>query len=352
MTVSDPFVRLRLRREDSAADRPLRLVDLLETPGIQAVVVATSKDPNAKVVVLLLPPGGTSPSLAIKVPTTDGAEYAVETERQRLDALHHLGVQAVLTSIPIVVNVVDFDGRSALVLSGLPGAPMTTPYHRWWHTSHSEWVKADFEVAGTWLAEFHRGTASVAAPIDMDGRCGALLAERFGAEPGLPKVLAVLEGIHARLRRYQTPRTWVHGDFWCGNLLTADGRVSGVVDWEAASPDGEPLRDLVRFAITYALYLDRHTRAGRPVAGHRGLRAERWGAGVAYAINGAGWFPTVFQQFLRDGLERLGAPGDCWRDCALAGIAEVAALADETEFARKHLCLFKHLAMPQEQAAQ
>ncbi len=352
MTVADPIVRLRMRGAQVGADRPIRLVDLLETPGIQAVVLASSKDPNAKVTVLLFPPGSTSPSLAVKVPTTDGAEHTLETERGRLEALHQLGVQAVLTTIPIVVNVVDCDGRSALVLSGLPGSPMTTHYHRWRHTAQPEWVMADFRTAGTWLAEFHRETASVVAPIDMDGRCGELLADRFEAEPDMPKLLAVLQGIHARLHRYQTPRTWVHGDFWCGNILMADGRISGVVDWEAASPEGEPLRDLVRFAITYALYLDRHTRAGRPVAGHRGLRAERWGAGVAYAINGAGWFPAVFQQFLRDGLQRLGAPGDCWRDAALAGIAEVAALADHTKFARQHLCLFKHLAMPKEQAAQ
>lgn len=346
MTAADPFVGLRMRAAEAGADRPLRLVDLLETPGIQAVVLATSKDPNPKVTVLLIPPGGTSPSLAVKVPITDGAQRALETERQRLDALHHLGLQAVVTSIPIVVNVIGFEARQGLVLSGLPGTPMTTTYHRWRHTAEPEWVTADFEAAGTWLEEFHRETATALAPIDMDGRCGALLARRFEADPDLAAVLALLEEIYSGLRGYRTPRTWVHGDFWCGNILMADGRVSGVVDWEAASPNGEPLRDLVRFAIAYALYLDRHTGAGRAVAGHRGLRAERWGAGVAYAIDGGGWFPALFQRFLRDGLKRLGAPGDLWRHAALAGIAEVAALADEPEFARKHLLLLKQLAIP------
>jgi hypothetical protein len=67
---------------------------------------------------------------------------------------------------------------------------------------------------------------------------------------------------------------------------------------------------------------------------------------VAYAIDGRGWFPALFQRFLRDGLQRLGAPEDLWRHAALAGIAEVAALADEPEFARKHLLLLKQLAMP------
>ena len=62
----------------------------------------------------------------------------------------------------------------------------------------------------------------------------------------------------------------MHGDYWPGNLLLHRGRVSGVVDWEAGALAGEPLRDVVRFVLSYALYLDRHTRAGRP--GRRAIR--------------------------------------------------------------------------------
>ena len=61
----------------------------------------------------------------------------------------------------------------------------------------------------------------------------------------------------------------MHGDFWFGNLLTRDGVVSGVVDWEHAAAQGSPLRDAVRFVLSYSLYLDRHTRPGRRVLGHR-----------------------------------------------------------------------------------
>ena len=149
--------------------------------------------------------------------------------------------------------------------------------------------------------------------------------------------------IHARLRLNQVPRTVVHGDFWFGNILVSGGRVSGVVDWEAATTRGEPVRDLVRFANMYALYLDRRTRRGRRVAGHRGLRADRWGAGLEYAIGGTGWFPTIYRRFLEDGLARLGAEPKSWRDAALAGVAEVAALTDHGDFARFHLELFRRL---------
>ena len=71
--------------------------------------------------------------------------------------------------------------------------------------------------------------------------------------------------------------------------------------------------------------------------------AGSWGEGVAYALNGSGWFPELFRRFLRDGLARLGASPESWRDAALAGIAEVAALTDDETFARRHLELFERM---------
>ena len=178
----------------------------------------------------------------------------------------------------------------------------------------------------------------------MDGGVTARLRQRFAAVDRLEARLGRLTEIHGRLQRSATPRTAVHGDLWFGNLLLSDGRISGVVDWEAAAPSGEPLRDVVRFALMYALYLDRRTRVGRRVAGHPGLRAGEWGAGVEYALDGDGWFPELFRGFLQRALSRFGAPAERWRDAALAGIAEVAAFTDEDEFARFHFELFQRLA--------
>jgi hypothetical protein len=100
----------------------------------------------------------------------------------------------------------------------------------------------------------------------------------------------------------------------------------------------------VRFALTYALYLDCRTRPGRRVAGHSGLRADRWGAAVEYAFAGRGWFPTLFRQFIAEGLARLGTSPAAWRDAALAGLAEIASLSDDPAFGQLHLELFGRLA--------
>jgi hypothetical protein len=203
-------------------------------------------------------------------------------------------------------------------------------------------VAADFRAAGDWLADLQEATRGATSPIEVDAGTPLRLQRRFPGNPLLAGAVRAFELITRRLRREHTPSAAVHGDFWSGNLLSTGTEVTGVVDWEAGHLDGEPVRDLARFALAYALYLDRHARPGRRVAGH-GFRAGRWGAGIAYAVEGEGWFPTIFRRFIQDGLVRLGASPDRWRDAALAGIAEVAASADDEDFAGRHLELFARM---------
>jgi aminoglycoside phosphotransferase (APT) family kinase protein len=135
----------------------------------------------------------------------------------------------------------------------------------------------------------------------------------------------------------------VHGDYWFGNLLLGGDRVVGVVDWESGALVGEPLRDVARFAVSYALYLDRHVRPGHRVPGHRGLRADSWGAGLAWAAAGRGWFGALTREYVSAALERLGLPAALWSEVVVAGIAEVVATADHPDFAQSHLDLLVRL---------
>jgi aminoglycoside phosphotransferase (APT) family kinase protein len=304
----------------------------------------TSRKPQAKLTLLLVSPANGRPVLAVKAPTTDAAALAVEAERRLLAGLEALAPRSVVETLPRSVDVVEFDGRPAAVMTAVPGTPMTTSYLGWRHTAGRARVAADFAAAAAWLAQLQSGTAGQAAPIDIDGGVVSRLRSRFEDDRQLPGDLDRLAEIHARLRRHTVPRTAVHGDFWFGNLLLAGGQVSGVVDWEAGAETGEPVRDLVRFALMYALYLDWRTRPRRRVAGHAGLRADSWGAGIQYALDGAGWFCDLIRKFIGDGLARLGAPPASWRDAALAGIAEVAALTDDEVFARRHIELFRRIA--------
>ena len=329
--------RADARRMHAASVPP----SLLEIDGSQRLVLALSKDPNAKVTVLLLADGSARPSLAVKVATTAGAQASIDTERRALIDVRERLAGPVLETIP---RLADHPAApsGALVTSALLGTPMTGRYHSWMHLADRDAVETDFAMAGRWLAKFQHPPSQDRHPIDIGDT--DVLIRRFGQDADFARTMDRVGSLRATLERGTTPPTPVHGDFWFGNLLVQGSDVSGVVDWEAGSASGEPVRDLARFGLSYALYLDRHTRQGRSVRGHPGLKAGEWGAGIAYAIDGEGWFPNVFREFIRSGLRRLGADPELWRAVALAGLVDVAATGDEIDFARAHWRLFDRLS--------
>ena len=325
----------------SAAPRAQPLWEFVRGSGLRSLVVCDSKNPNAKYSVLLIAPDG-RPQMAVKVATTAAAGLAIEAERRAL-----LDMEASwpgLAGVPRVLDAVDFDGRPSLVMTAVTGTPMRTSYLRLRHTARRSSVAADIAAVESWAAQFQRTTGQGSAPLEMDAGVAARLRGRYPECDGIDADVEAFAEICARLREHAVARTAVHGDLWAANIMLAGGAVSGVVDWEAAEPSGVPARDIARFAHMYALFLDRRTREGRRVAGHRVLRAGDWGASVTHAVDGTGWFPELFRRFLQTNLVRLGAPAALWRDLALAAVAEVAALADNDEYARLHLGLFRTLA--------
>jgi hypothetical protein len=342
------------------------LDELLADRRYRTIVMGSSKDPNAKVTVLFLPTEGPSAdrsgaglaAMAVKVPTTDVAARAVAAEAELLAALQAGGDDPILRTVPAPLGAVAAGDHLALAVGVLGGEPMATGYHRWRHTASPRAVGADFAAAATWLVRFQEATAGPARTVADAGLISAGLRARFAAEPGpvpdlgpdpaplVEELCQCLASIDRRLSAQTTRASAVHGDYWFGNLLVdgPGGPVCGAVDWEAGTPAGSPLRDLTRFAVSYALYLDRHTPPGRTVAGHRGLRAGEWGAGLLFAVGGSGWFGRLFGRFLSSGLSRLGIDAVTVAELAVMGLCDVAATADHDGFARQHLRLAARIA--------
>jgi Phosphotransferase enzyme family len=309
---------------------------LLSTPGSRTVLLDASRDPNSSVTVLVTTPGGTEPQLAVKVATTPAAASVIAREAEFLIQLRDRGLRQVGPTVPRLVGVFDADGLLAVATSVVPGVPMRAGYHAFRHLARPAAVRADFTAAGHWLTALHADTSGPAAPIVLLDGVAERIAARWPGDERAAMLAERLGPLVARLALARTPRTVVHGDFWAGNLLLTGAAVTGVVDWASGELAGEPLRDVARFVLSYALYLDRHTRPGRRVAGHPGLRADGWGAALRYAIAGPGWFSDLVRGFVTDALTRLGAPRELWRDALLAGLAEVAATADHPDFAARH----------------
>jgi Phosphotransferase enzyme family len=329
----------------AAAVTPSRrdILDIVADPSVRMAMLGASLDPNGKVTVLIFPDTPGRPRLAIKVPTTQAGAAAVARERRMLEALHSLQSSVIRSTAPMPVETVTAAGLEAMVLTLLPGTPLTTLYHRWGHTRSPRRVARDLGAVADWLTRLHRETSDGDAWVDMDGGVLLRLTQRFADEPVLATAVTRVERACATLNRHRSPRTVVHGDLWCGNVLVRNGAVTGVVDWEEAELHGEPVRDLARFALTYALYLDRHTRQGSRVAGHRGLANTAWGGGIDYLVSGDSWICDLLRAFLRLGMRRLGVPGELWREAVVAGVAEVAARADDEDFALAHLRLLARM---------
>jgi aminoglycoside phosphotransferase (APT) family kinase protein len=334
-----------LRRVEPVERRGASLWEFVDDSGLRSVVLGASKDPNAKVSILLVSPVTGRAELVVKVATTDAAGLAVERERRTLEAVRALLPDSLLATLPCPLEMVEFDARPAMVATAVAGRPMTVTYLQRGHTADRGRVACDLGTAAAWLEAVHDSTATSPGPIRLASDLSAPLFRRYPEEPPDGAVSVALAEIDSRLSTAATPRTVVHGDFWFGNVLLGDGRLPGVVDWESADTSGEPVRDLARFAVSYAVYLDHRTRRGRQVAGHPGLRAGEWGAAVEFALDGAGWFPELFRDFLESGLRRLGADETLWRELALAGIAELAVRSDDDGFARRNLDLFRRLAV-------
>lgn len=315
----------------------------LTAANVNAVVLGLSKDPNPKTTMLLFWPGSAVPWAAAKLPSTQVAQAAVERESTFLAEVHQRFSGDVFRTVPR--RLAAFEScmpPGAMVVQAFGGTPLSLIYARRGHLRSPVEVGHDFASVSRWLQEIEIATIQSVGPIALGGQLIDGLRARHAGDSLTTKVSGALATVAKRLEGFHGPKTVVHGDLWFGNVLVGDAGVTGVIDWESAQICGEPLRDIARFALTYALYLDRRTRAGHRVNGH-GIKAGEWGAGVDYLFTGAGWFPHLIREFLCQSLVRLGADPACWPGLLLLGLADVAATADDDEWAQRHLALLDRL---------
>jgi aminoglycoside phosphotransferase (APT) family kinase protein len=97
-----------------------------------------------------------------------------------------------------------------------------------------------------------------------------------------------------------TPRGFVHGDFFAGNLLVEDGKLAGVIDWDAGGPGRLPLLDLLHLR-----YHAEHVPAD-----------DDWGPGLVRHL--VPWARSGGDEVARGYCARVGAPsGARWLEAAV-----------------------------------
>lgn len=225
--------------------------------------------------------------LAVKHPTTAATRAELAREQEVLRALagdDRLGGWRRL--LPRTVAYRPADPLPLVIQTWLPGTPADTLLGR-----HPVALAPTARAALAAVAALHRATGRTADGGEhLDRWTAPRLASialrlpwcRTGA------AAAGLAGVRRRLAAGLAGRpttvAWTHGDFAPGNVLLAGGRVTGLVDWAGAVPDGPAEVD----ACTLALGLGRL------------LTGRGWGEQVAAALRTG---------FLRvDGLDP-GTPG-------------------------------------------
>ena len=91
------------------------LAGIIDDLGGRVVCLALSKDPNAKVTILLFGPGEHVPRYVAKVPTTDAAERSVLGEAARLADLGHRDIGPIEGTVPRIVAIAGHNGVISLL---------------------------------------------------------------------------------------------------------------------------------------------------------------------------------------------------------------------------------------------
>jgi aminoglycoside phosphotransferase (APT) family kinase protein len=210
----------------------------------------------------------------VKLGFASGATSGLEHEDRALAALH---AEARLADwralVPQRLAQDSLDGRPYAVDTALPGAPALA------FATDARALATVQEAAAEAIGTLHRRTA---AAVKVDDA----VVDRWVTRPvhelaaqggrGARSLGALADRLGTSLHGLTLTASWVHGDFWPGNLLVgADGALSGIVDWDAAASGGLPLHDVLHLLL-YPRRLARRAELGRIVCDQ--LREPVWTA--------------------------------------------------------------------------
>jgi thiamine kinase-like enzyme len=136
------------------------------------------------------------------------------------------------------------------------------------------------------IGRLHRATARDAivgtellerAVLEPTRMLTGALARRRAQRSNIEALERLADGLCASLEGRVTVLSWIHGDYWPGNILTnSNGDVNGIVDWEFACADDLPSFDVATLIL--------HARTE--------CRGQHLGRVVRDLLASSAWSPT------------------------------------------------------------
>ncbi len=185
-------------------------------------------------------PNGSTRSVVVRRPSHATREGAIALVRRERRLLEHCVRHGLSAPVPHFVD----ERSAAIVLSWLPGAP-------------------DFQsnagpLVAQLAAKLHRIHSVPTSGLEFLPPRRESADVLVTSDPAQPDATLDEPQLHAVVRSLwpwpaHNPDVLLHGDYWPGNVLFDEGRLSAVIDWEE-SELGDPLSDLAiaRLDITWA----------------------------------------------------------------------------------------------------
>lgn len=195
------------------------------------------------VAVIALGAAERTPGAILKLPYTSEGVASLRRQRQVQTTLHaEGGLGAWRDLLPRPLAAGNVAGRFYVVEQALPGQPALP-------SLADPAARARLQAAAAAaIGRLHRGTSAQlvvdAATLERwVDRPLRLIRQATRRRPAVERLAAEL---HAALAGRIVRTSWIHGDFWPGNLLVDPETlaVTGIVDWDLAEPDHLPALDL------------------------------------------------------------------------------------------------------------
>ena len=270
-----------------------KLTDIGPSPIITRTLITRS----GVVVATIASQGSMQPQAVLKLPLSVDALGSLQRHRRVVTTLHAIPALHTFSAfVPKALAWGEYDSQAYYVETAIPGQVAQDLLKQ------PAMLQQVVDDAAHAILQLHIHTLrwqviDDAAFARLAGNDITLLRQCAVRWPETALLARKIDQLEELLRAYlqgaELPLTWIHGDFWLGNLLidTAAGGFSGVIDWDRASPNEIPLHDLFHLLV-YTRKLVCGTELGEEV--------------VDYLLPGG--FTASEQALVETALKQLGLP--------------------------------------------